>query len=638
MNLLSLGIEHLKVTTEGSFSFGANSSSVSLAATLTKSLSFTLSPVCLHMTPSSLNLLLHFFSFIQLLPSSPPPLLLPKIILFSKQHKSDVLLHEEMKRLVLPSRFVLRLFSCVVPFSSLSLDVEDLSLHVVTEEKEPLISVNLHHIHCIPEKSIHQVEIGSISIKSATRSCLSLDRIRAEMTLSSLETPTVASFSSLHETAYVHSTYLPLLSHHNAYSSFFRNSIKTPLISVTSKMPPISVVLSKELFSSLSSLLHHLTPFTSIPAFPSFFQPITYHPPFLSLIISLPSLSVELLRDSFTTSEPERPFARLQIISPSLSCSVGSQHFDMTASFTSLHLESTFCHLSPPLLLETLTGYKEEIETDSWQQAQERYHALPERMTELVTISTPSSIHFQSCPHIVPSLHHYSLLNGQSDRGLLCTEDCFVENEMVLSCSLGEVDILFDDVCVSDFVWGVLIVIESVCGEVNEGLSEVNEGLCGEMSEGLCGEKNEGFCGEKNEGLEEETTDSSYLSSDTTAWEDPAITGQFRIELSSPLLTLTCVYNQVPCQEFLLPGVFFELGFFRTLEQDFLTPSLCYCGGDCKGIYWTDLTTSHETNQACSCVYPLCVDPSRREERRTLFRPFPTFLAQISIHRFLWYF
>lgn len=63
---------------------------------------------------------------------------------------------------------------------------------------------------------------------------------------------------------------------------------------------------------------------------------------------------------------------------------------------------------------------------------------------------------------MVPSLHHHSLLNGQSDRGVLCTEDCFVESETVMSCCLGEVDVFFDDVCTVICCGAVLIVIESL--------------------------------------------------------------------------------------------------------------------------------------------------------------------------------
>lgn len=605
LNLLSLAVEHLKVALEGSLFCGEDSCSVSLAATLSKTLSLSVSPVCLHVTPATLNLLLHFTSFAQLLPSLHLSLLLPKVIFFSKGNKSNALLHEELKRVCIPSRFSFSFSSRLVPFASLSIDIEEISLHLLGEAKEPLISASVQHIHCIPKDSVHQVEIGPLSVKSATITSLSVDRIRAEMTLSSLEPPTIASFSILRESAYcVQSSYLPLLSHHNAYSDFFRHSLNTPLVSVKSKLPPISVTLSKELLSSLSSLLHPLTPFVSIPSF-SFFTPMHYHPPFLSLQLSLPSLSLQLLRDSFTASHPDDPFTQLHILSPSLSCSVGSQHFDLTASFAAAHLSSSFCHLSPPLLLETLTGYKEGIETDSWQQAQERYHALPERMTEILTISTPSSIHFHSHPHMVPSLHHHSLLNGQSDRGVLCTEDCFVESETVMSCRLGEVDVFFDDVCISDLLWGVLLVIESlrVCDDVNEGdavnkSDSVNEGDAVNESESEGMNENESVC--ESEAMNEGEKDDSQASL-TPTWEDPLLTGQFRIELNSPLLSLTCVYNHTPFQEFLLPGVFFELGFLRTWEQNTLTPSLCYCGADCRGIYWTDLTNNHDTNQACFC-------------------------------------
>ncbi|KAK8832985.1 hypothetical protein WA577_003963, partial [Blastocystis sp. JDR] len=297
LNLLSLAVEHLKVALEGSLFCGEDSCSVSLAATLSKTLSLSVSPVCLHVPPATLNLLLHFYSFAQLLPSSHPSLLLPKVIFFSKGNKSNALLHEELKRVCIPS----------LPFASLSIDIEEISLHLLGEAKEPLISASVQHIHCIPKDSVHQIEIGPLSVKSATITSLSVDRIRAEMTLSSLEPPTIASFSILRESAYcVQSSYLPLLSHHNTYSDFFRHSLNTPLVSVKSKLPPISVTLSKELLSSLSSLLHPLTPFVSVPSF-SFFTPMHYHPPFLSLQLSLPSLSLQLLRDSFTASHPDDP-------------------------------------------------------------------------------------------------------------------------------------------------------------------------------------------------------------------------------------------------------------------------------------------------------------------------------------------
>ena len=138
---------------------------------------------------------------------------------------------------------------------------------------------------------------------------------------------------------------------------------------------------------------------------------------------------------------------------------------------------------------------------------------------------------------------------------------------------------------------------------MNEGYAvnksdSVNEGDAVNESEGEGMNENESVC--ESEAMNEGEKDDSQASL-TPTWEDPLLTGQFRIKLNSPLLSLTCVYNHTPFQEFLLPGVFFELGFLRTWEQNTLTPSLCYCGADCRGIYWTDLTNNHDTNQACFC-------------------------------------
>ena len=482
--------------------------------------------------------------------------------------------------------------------------MDGIQVHLKSEAEEPLISASLHQLRCYPQSGDHVAEIESISVVTPNTKCLELQNLRFQLLLHSSEVPEIDAFSSiLHACSYAPNPhYLPLFSHQNPYSSY--HHVKSPLITLTSSLPSISLTVSKELLSSCVLFYRSLTPFAPTSSY-SFFSPMKYDYPLFGATLRCASLCVQISTDSFITTDTPSVFTELRITEPSVSCTMGSQHFDLTSSVSSLHLSSLFCHLSSPLLLECLTGFHDGTDTDAWLQAQERYRQLPSRMTEILSISTPSSLALHSSPHMLPSLHHYHLLQGESDRGLVCIEDCFIESEIELDCRLGEVDLQLDDVCVSDLVWGALVVIEAFCGGSEESTRSELIGEQNTRSE-LGGEESTGseLGGEESTGSESGEQNTHSDSQEADAWNDPAITGQCRIQLTSPLFTLTCIYNQQPFQAFQLPGVFFELGFVRAFHQSTLAPSLCYCGGDCKGIYWSDLTQHGDTSDVSIDFFP----------------------------------
>lgn len=390
--------------------------------------------------------------------------------------------------------------------------------------------------------------IGTTSLYVESFSILSLPSFSLSMSVHkqpSLTTSDIFSIlqninhpSSLYETRVI-SPPAGLSPYHLVYQQFIHH----PLITLQGDLPPINIFINKQVIHSL--LTFFLLPSHASVKFPSFHS-LVYECPFFSLELSIPALTITCLNDLVTDNNPDDVFAVCTLQQVSLQLILSSQFVDCDINLSHLSLSSSFRHISPPLTQETLTGYDSSIELTTWKEICSRIDSLPERMVELLTIH-PVHFHLSSSPECFPSLHFHRILAGEVDRSGLLLRDVACSSHIRLMLDVGDADIQFDDLVVSDFVWAVITIINLYWCQVP--------------------------CDSFPEQPEFMIDDSNFL---------------FTIE--SSLLTISMIYNQQLCQQLCAPAVYFEFGFTRYEYNHSFTKSLVECGFVSKGVYWNDLT------------------------------------------------
>ena len=282
---------------------------------------------------------------------------------------------------------------------------------------------------------------------------------------------------------------------------------------------------------------------------------VSYSPPDWEFQISCPFLSLSIQNDVVCDEDTDGEFCSIDLDTIDLNMKWGSQQLDLLTSFKSLSFVSRFQHIARPLMLETLTGYDNSVETTSWENACQRYNELKNGMTELLAISS-SSIHFIQRPHVVPTgnariLTDY-LHSCKTASSLSSMQTLSFGNSYTVQATLGVIQIDLDDVCVSDLVHGVLTIADFILIDREE--------------------KNLWKC-------DEYEFQNSFLCC-----------------VTSPFLSLDLSYNQKSFQNLTAPSISFEFGFPRHFQEGQLMTRNFECGANCAGIFWTDYTTDYITH------------------------------------------
>lgn len=242
------------------------------------------------------------------------------------------------------------------------------------------------------------------------------------------------------------------------------------------------------------------------------------------------------------TSLSQDDFCLLSLSPLHFTLTVGMGLVDALASFSSASLESRFIGLAAPLLQESLSGYDETVETDSWTAALRRYYSLPSRGTRLLSIEGPTAVHIACHPHVLPT---GTLPWGKPSpcRSLALGSFTGVD---VTTETLG---IDLDDVAIADLCDALLVLGDLFPRE-----------------------------------------------SSTVEWDECEVQSSVLVQLSVERAFLDLSFQQQEFQSLVLPNVSFECGFPRHFHADTLLPGSFECGLTTAGIYWIDQTTEFSTN------------------------------------------
>ena len=242
------------------------------------------------------------------------------------------------------------------------------------------------------------------------------------------------------------------------------------------------------------------------------------------------------------TSLSQDDFCLLSLSPLHFTLTVGMGLVDALASFSSASLESRFIGLAAPLLQESLSGYDETVETDSWTAALRRYYSLPSRGTRLLSIEGPTAVHIACHPHVLPT---GTLPWGKPSPCRSLTLGSFIGVDVTTE-TLG---IDLDDVAIADLCDALLVLGDLFPRE-----------------------------------------------SSTVEWDECEVQSSVLVQLSVERAFLDLSFQQQEFQSLVLPNVSFECGFPRHFHADTLLPGSFECGLTTAGIYWIDQTTEYSTN------------------------------------------
>ena len=250
---------------------------------------------------------------------------------------------------------------------------------------------------------------------------------------------------------------------------------------------------------------------------------------------------------TYPTSLSQDDFCLLSLSPLHFTLTAGMGLVDILTSFSSASLESRFIGLAAPLLQESLTGYNETVETDSWKAALHRYNSLPSRVTRLISIEGFSVVHVVCHPHVLPT---GTLPWGSPSPCRSLTLGSFVGMDITTETLAIELD----DVAIADLCDFLLVLGDLFPRE-----------------------------------------------SSAVMWDECEVQSSVLIQLSVQRAFIDVSFQQQELQSLVLPNVSFECGFPRHFYENTYLPGSFECGLTTAGIYWIDQTTEYTTN----LVYPL---------------------------------
>ena len=506
-------------------------------------MSITSTPLVLSIVLEEIRQIGELMQFLSLLPASHASIANPRLLLFGPESKRTRLLLFELQRFQ-KATSALRSLRILLPLVEVSL---------LDAQNDPLLQLRIEEARSDPENGTFEVQ--SIQLSAGDKPIVSVPSCKATIRRNAAFMPTVSEFSEFLRAKQGHreAVFVDVPSNSPSFALFFQQNLHRPLFSVSLSLPSIALSFEQQSFLPFLQCLQQLPSASfSLPTLP-FYIPAIYEVPFMEFACSCPSLSLQIQSDLFKWKERSR-FLSLSLSELSFQCFFGSQNMDLTLHFEALRAFARFIHLASPLTQETLTGYDDSVELESWEAAKLRFVSLPSREIELLSIDS-SQIHFATALHVLPSLHNWLLNEGEQSHSSLQLCEIGLGTRIRADCQLGMIQLDWDDVIVADLVWAIL----SICDLFAVLLPTTPP------SETPAGE--ELFC-------------SDCL-----------------FQFSTPLLSLTCIYNQKTFQELLAPAVFFEFGFSQQIEDDRVFPSQFVCGVQTRGVYWNDLTNELPTNQ-----------------------------------------
>ena len=501
----------------------------------------TTSSIVFTVTPDVISSLLEVLQFFSLLPTHHLPITQPRLLFFGPTSKRDSLLSFEM-RSYRQASFSIRSLHLLIPLCD---------IHIVDQNSSSLVELQIDKIEASPENGL---SVESIQFLAGCSKILSIPKWKVQVHRQTPFEPSISDFSKIFEETVVHreALFINAPTTTTCFASFFQKNLHRALFTLTTSLPEISVVLDQKSVVALLRVVQLLPTASTLPSL-HFYQPAFYETPLLEIQMSCDSLSLQLQSDIFKQEDTSR-FLSISLTGLSFCGYFGGQNTDMTVDFDALLVLVRFIHLAMPMTLETLTGYDGDVEMDSWEAAKYRYMSLPSSEVELLSVES-SHLHMSTAMHLLPSLHCWLLSQGEQCRGSTSLCEIGLGTRLRCDCVLGRIDLFWDDVAVADLLWGVLSIFDLVMSVLPQG--------------------NESY---DSNGMETSPSDMVF-------------------QISCPLLSLTCVYNQKPFQELSAPGVFFEFGMLQYVNEREVSPSKFVCGLSTHGIYWTDLTNEFVTNQ-----------------------------------------
>lgn len=472
-----------------------------------------------------------------------------------------------------------------------------------------MIRLRIEEVGSEPNSGI--LEIRSIRLTAGEKEIVSLPRFCAVFQRHAPVSPSVSTFStflgSKHKSK--EAVFVDVPSNSSSFAQFFQhsksNSNSNCSICVSISLPAVLISLDQQSVLPFLQFLQSVeknasaSPVSPVSPFPHFI-PAVYETPFLGVSLTCPGVSLHVASDLFQWKERSR-FLALSLASLRADCFLGTQNFDCTLAVGSVRAALRFMHLASPLTLETLTGYPpppspigetvetvETVETESWEAAKLRFASLPAREIEVLAVDA-SRFHVSTSLHVLPSLHTWLLTAGEQSHSSVQVCEVGWGTRIRADCELGMIELVWDDVGIADLVWAVLTVCDVLACLLPPRFEE-----------------------EKRAG------EALNHGSDCL------------FQFTSPLLTLTLLYNQKPFQELSVPAVFFEFGFAQHVATDEVFPAQFVCGLQTRGAYWTDLTNDLPTNQVpffSTVRFPLDFPLAKQRSRRVL-GPLPAHLAR----------
>lgn len=432
------------------------------------------------------------------------------------------------------------------------MDIETGVISVTIQQEQPLCHFYLQSAKIITlSPSEYTLQINPLEVSIAHRPVLSLPALSLslmvqkqpdvqigtlrEILTRQLNTPTQFLVQSMGDSPYYH---------------FFKEYQTHPLFSLKGQLPPLVIHLHKEAIQTLLSLsLLPSPPLVSVPSF----SRLSFEMPVLSINVAAPSIQLLCHEDICFHQASDAVFATLFVEDFDLQLVCSSQNMNLSMGFSSLSIRSSFCHSSPPLTLESLTGFDASIETSTWETRCASFKKIPAYSEEIIHIQS-SQIHIDRFPHAIPSLYYSSLLSDEANHSSILLYTISTSCTTHMQFNLGLLDIVLDDLVLADLVWTVITIINLYWIQVPEDQIV-------------------------------ETPD--WMIDD----------GSLVFQIESPITTITLAYDHEPFQELCLPNAYFEFSFIRHELDHTLTPSNFECGLKSGGIYWTDLTIPFVTNQ-----------------------------------------
>ena len=564
-------------------------------------MSLALTPCILSLSPDEIQLFSALSRYFSLLPTSHPSIMNPRLLLFGSESKRSRLLLFELQRFQSNS----------IPLRSLRLKIPLLELCFVDGTQfEPMIRLRIEEVGSEPNSGI--LEIRSIRLTAGEKEILSLPRFSAVFQRHSPVSPSVSTFStflgSKHKSK--EAVFVDVPSNSSSFEKFFQHSKSNSncSICVSISLPAVTIDLDQQsvlpFLQFLQLVEKNASNSTTLPPFPQFpfFIPAVYETPFLGVSLACPGVSLHVASDLFQWKERSR-FLSLSLSSLRVDCFLGSQNFDCSLAFDSLRAALRFIHLASPLTLETLTGYPplhppngetgetgETVETESWEAAKKRFASLSSREIEVLTVDS-SRFHVSTSLHVLPSLHTWLLAAGEQSHSRVQLCEVGLGSRIRSDCELGMIELAWDDVGIADLVWAILTFCDVLAFLLPPRFEEE---------------------GEKRAGAELGGSDCLF-------------------HFTTPLLTLTLLYNQKPFQEIRIPAVLFEFGFSQHVGKNEVFPAQFVCGLQTRGAYWTDLTNDLPTSQVFLSIARFSIDSSLAKQRSRVFLgPLPTHMARGS--------